>query len=117
MLLCISEVKFLHLSRDFFVNRTILVTGGAGFIGSHLVGQLLREGVWDVTVVDDLNDFYSPEIKRANLKTVQESGDFRFVEADIRCGEALRDIFDETRFRLHRPPCCPGRRPAVAVAA
>jgi UDP-glucuronate 4-epimerase len=80
------------------VNKTILVTGGAGFIGSHLVGHLLREGGWEVTVVDDLNDFYSPDIKRANLKTVRESGEFRFVEADIRCSESLRHIFDETNF-------------------
>ena len=80
------------------MNKSILVTGGAGFIGSHLVGHLLGEGDWDVTVVDDLNDFYSPDIKRANLKAVADSGDFRFVEADIRCGDKLRDIFDETVF-------------------
>ncbi len=80
------------------MNKTILVTGGAGFIGSHLVGHLLREGGWDVTVVDDLNDFYSPDIKRLNLKAAGESGEFRFVEADIRCGDALRNIFDQTAF-------------------
>ena len=85
-------------SRTLFVNRSILVTGGAGFIGSHLVDYLLREGIWDVTVVDDLNDFYSPDIKRANLKAAGESGEFRFVEADIRCSENLRDIFDGTPF-------------------
>ena len=80
------------------MNRSILVTGGAGFIGSHLVEHLLREGVWDVTVVDDLNDFYSPDIKRLNLKTIRDSGDFRFVEADIRCIEGLRGIFDDNAF-------------------
>ncbi|MEO7674411.1 MAG: GDP-mannose 4,6-dehydratase [Pyrinomonadaceae bacterium] len=80
------------------MNRSILVTGGAGFIGSHLVENLLREGIWDVTVVDDLNDFYSPEIKRSNLQAVKAEGDFRFVEADIRCAEKLREIFDDTAF-------------------
>jgi len=80
------------------VKKNILITGGAGFIGSHLVERLLREGLWDVTVIDDLNDFYSPEIKRANLKTLREFGDFEFVEADIRSAEKLRTVFDKTDF-------------------
>ncbi|MEJ7712396.1 MAG: NAD-dependent epimerase/dehydratase family protein [Pyrinomonadaceae bacterium] len=40
--------------------QQILVTGGAGFIGSHLVDRLLAERQWDVTVIDDFNDFYAP---------------------------------------------------------
>ena len=49
------------------VMKNILITGGAGFIGSHLVDRLLGEGGWQITVVDDFNDFYSPEIKHANI--------------------------------------------------
>ena len=48
--------------------RNILITGGAGFIGSHLVDRLLAEGGWRITVVDDFNDFYDPSIKRANIR-------------------------------------------------
>ncbi|NOT46170.1 MAG: NAD-dependent epimerase/dehydratase family protein, partial [Acidobacteria bacterium] len=80
------------------MNKNILVTGGAGFIGSHLVSHLLREGVWDVTIVDDLNDFYSPDIKRNNLAAAREFGEFRFVEADIRRTDDLKAVFDETSF-------------------
>jgi UDP-glucuronate 4-epimerase len=76
------------------VNRNILVTGGAGFIGSHLVDSLLGEGGWHVTVVDDLNDFYLPEIKRANLANAATKPDFEFVETDIRNGEKLREVFE-----------------------
>lgn len=80
------------------MDKNVLITGGAGFIGSHLASHLLGEGGWNVTIVDDLNDFYSPEIKRANLREVRERGDFRLVEADIRCSERLTAVFDDTAF-------------------
>jgi UDP-glucuronate 4-epimerase len=80
-------------------DKNILVTGGAGFIGSHLVERLLGESGWNVTVVDDLNDFYSPEIKRDNLRSLMGSGEFRFVEADIRDAGAMRGVFERGGFR------------------
>ncbi|MFL6467596.1 MAG: SDR family NAD(P)-dependent oxidoreductase [Pyrinomonadaceae bacterium] len=78
--------------------NNILITGGAGFIGSHLAENLLKDTDWKVTIVDDLNDFYSPEIKRANLKEIRRAGDHQFFEADIRDPEKLRAVFDETEF-------------------
>jgi UDP-glucuronate 4-epimerase len=80
------------------VKRNILVTGGAGFIGSHLVDALLAEGDTQVTVVDDLNDFYSPEIKKANLEPAKRNAAFEFVELDIRDDEKLREVFDRHKF-------------------
>jgi UDP-glucuronate 4-epimerase len=78
--------------------RNILVTGGAGFIGSHLVGRLLDEGGWRVSVVDDFNDFYDPAVKRRNVALHAGREEFTLHEADIRDRAALARIFRESRF-------------------
>ncbi len=78
--------------------RNILVTGGAGFIGSHLVERLLAENQWRVTVVDDFNDFYAPAVKHANVAPYIGRDDFQLIEADIRERPALDEVFAENRF-------------------
>lgn len=74
------------------------MTGGAGFIGSHLVDRLLSEGDCRITVFDDLNDFYSPSIKRANIAEHLTSADYTLVEGDIRDENALERVFNEGKF-------------------
>jgi UDP-glucuronate 4-epimerase len=78
-------------------SRRVLLTGGAGFIGSHVAEALLGRGA-ELTIVDDLDDFYSPAWKKANLEEVRRAGDFRFLQSDI-CGPSpIRDLFAEMRF-------------------
>jgi UDP-glucuronate 4-epimerase len=71
----------------------VLVTGGAGFIGSHLVDALLARGD-HVTVIDDFNDFYSPASKSANLASARLAfGDrLSVVEADLMDADRIRQV-------------------------
>jgi UDP-glucuronate 4-epimerase len=78
--------------------KNILITGGAGFIGSHVVDLLLKEEAWQVTVVDDFNDFYDPEIKRRNVKAFENNPLFQLAEADIRDFKKLRALFATADF-------------------
>jgi len=75
-----------------------LVTGGAGFIGSHVCERLLRSGhaVW---AFDDLNDFYDPRLKRANLGDIQAlAKSFEFVEGDLTDRAALDELLGGVKF-------------------
>lgn len=78
--------------------KNILVTGGAGFIGSHLVDRLLSEGRWKVSVIDDLNDFYDPAIKLANASKHEKNSNYQLFKADIRDQASLRKIFATNGF-------------------
>jgi UDP-glucuronate 4-epimerase len=74
----------------------ILLTGGAGFIGSHVAEALLRRGA-RLTIVDNLDSFYSPTWKRANLEDVRRVGPFEFVEADVAEPEPMEEVFLRTQ--------------------
>jgi UDP-glucuronate 4-epimerase len=82
-------------------SRTILVTGAAGFIGSHTAVRLLERGD-HVVGLDNLNDYYDPVRKRSNLEEVrraaERSGQFTFVEGDIRNRALLAELFGSHGF-------------------
>ena len=71
--------------------KRILLTGGAGFIGSHLAEALLRDGA-TLSIVDNLDDFYSPAWKKANLESIRKFGAFEFFDADICDTDRMREI-------------------------
>jgi UDP-glucuronate 4-epimerase len=73
-------------------NGAILVTGGAGFIGSHLCERLAVRGN-RVVCVDNFDPFYSPEVKKNNLKTLLANPLFTLIECDIRDRKGLENIF------------------------
>ncbi len=76
----------------------ILVTGGAGFIGSHLTDHLLARGE-EVVVVDDFNDYYSPRIKWRNLSQALKHPHFHLEQGDIRDFPFLERVFRRYPFR------------------
>ncbi len=73
-----------------------LVTGGAGFIGSHLADTLLRQG-HEVICLDNFNDYYAPERKRQNIAHLSEQQGFALAETDFRDRDALEQVFQRYR--------------------
>ena len=71
-----------------------LVTGGAGFIGSHLCERLVKEGS-EIICVDNFNDFYDPLIKRRNVEGLQKKANFKLYELDILDFPKLQAVFEQ----------------------
>lgn len=72
-----------------------MVTGGAGFIGSHIAEKFAKDG-HEIVIVDNLDPYYSIELKKRNIDIVLESGDSTFINADVTSLESMKQIIDST---------------------
>ena len=93
--------------------KTYFVTGGAGFIGSNLVGKLLKLNL-KVVVIDNFCDFYNPKIKEDNIKEYLLNPNFKLYKGDIRDYDLLNTIFSENKidFIIHLAAMA-GVRPSI----
>ena len=81
------------------LEKSVLVTGAAGFIGFHLSRRLLEMG-WEVVGIDNLNDYYDPAIKRARLEILGGYQRFNFRRLDLADRDGMEDLFDEFDFAI-----------------
>jgi UDP-glucuronate 4-epimerase len=92
--------------------QRVLLTGGAGFIGSHVAERLLARGD-RVVVLDNFNDFYDPALKRRNAAALEQAG-AEVVAGDIRDRERVSELFERGRFdALVHLAALAGVRPSV----
>ena len=94
------------------MGRTVLVTGGAGFIGSHLVDQLLAQGDQVITV-DNFDPYYDRSIKENNIQEHLDHPNYRLVEEDIRNLAALKDKITDDIYVIAHLAAKAGVRPSI----
>jgi UDP-glucuronate 4-epimerase len=93
--------------------KQILLTGGAGFIGSHLAERLLTDGI-EVISLDNFDEYYDPQIKRQNISLALGQKNYRFVEGDVRDPDLLNHLFARSSIEaVVHLAARPGVRPSL----
>jgi UDP-glucuronate 4-epimerase len=95
------------------MTRKILVTGAAGFIGSHLCERLIADG-YTVVGLDNFDPFYDRKIKESNIKTLTESDRFKLIEGDIRDADCVESICGDGAGIIVHLAAKAGVRPSIA---
>jgi len=115
---CLEISNFQFQTVTLACGMNFLVTGGAGFIGSHVCERLLQAGhaVW---AFDDLNNFYDPHIKQRNIRDIQSfAKPFAFVQGDITDRAVLEELFGSVKFeQMIHLAARAGVRPSLAEPA
>jgi UDP-glucuronate 4-epimerase len=92
-----GELALAGTVRDTMSDRTILVTGAAGFVGFHVCRQLLAEGR-NIVGLDNLNSYYDPALKQSRLDILRQDPRFDFVRIDLADRKAVATLFGDRRF-------------------
>jgi UDP-glucose 4-epimerase len=87
----------MKASKSILANKRVLVTGGAGFVGSHIVDLLVGEGCDDIVVIDNM-----VRGRRENLSAALRSGNVRLIEGDIRNQALMNDILKDVDTVFHQ---------------
>ena len=93
----ISNRRYAQLGKQQNLEAGVLVTGAAGFIGFHLSRRLLDMG-HSVVGLDNLNDYYRPQLKEDRLSILKREGGFRFVRMHLEDEEGMADLFRKENF-------------------
>ena len=75
---------------------SVLITGGAGFIGSHLVERFLQQSTEKIVCLDNYNDYYDPAIKRKNVTAFEKNPQVTMVEETFCDQDAMHRLFADT---------------------
>jgi UDP-glucuronate 4-epimerase len=93
--------------------QDLLITGGAGFIGSNLISTLLEDGNFKIHCIDNFDDFYSADIKRKNISRFSGNANFILHEGDIRDKAFLSDVFSNHLDAIVHLAARAGVRPSI----
>ncbi|MFC2017473.1 SDR family oxidoreductase [Chloroflexota bacterium] len=91
---------------------SVLVTGGAGFIGSHICERLLREG-YQVICLDNFDPYYAPNLKRDNIEPLLASKKFKLIEGDIREQKLVNEVIGQDIEYIFHYAAQPGVRASI----